>query len=202
MNITIGIASLDPLTPTVAAGTEGSKFDASTNNKASPSCTRCDTIIAGAGNDRIEGDIGADSIVGSDGVDTIEYNATNEFGDTITKFTLGATGDVRDLDVAAAGADTLQIITAATDVDTGAKGMIVADFDVSTAGASMTGAQIYTAINGTAGKTNMADNEVTYFVFKADADNSDSAAYVYYTQGDASNSTYKAVALVATISLW
>ena len=94
---------------------------------------------------------------------------------------------------------TLQIITAATDVDTGAKGMIVADFDVSTAGASMTGAQIYTAINGTAGKTNMADNEVTYFVFKADADNSDSAAYVYYTQGDASNSTYKAVALVATI---
>ena len=56
-----------------------------------------DVIHGGAGNDYIWGGTGADVLEGGAGSDRFAYLSTNEGGDTITDFQVGASGDVIDL---------------------------------------------------------------------------------------------------------
>ena len=59
-----------------------------------------DTINGGAGNDQITGGSGADSLTGGSGVDTFVFEATAAANgdDSITDFTVGASGDILNFD--------------------------------------------------------------------------------------------------------
>lgn len=56
-----------------------------------------DIISGGNGNDRLDGGAAGDQLTGGAGVDTFDYNALADAGDTISDFTAGAGGDVIDL---------------------------------------------------------------------------------------------------------
>ncbi|MGE0118018.1 MAG: carbohydrate-binding domain-containing protein [Dongiaceae bacterium] len=56
-----------------------------------------DTIIGNGGNDVIWGGAGVDRLTGGAGSDRFLYNNPVEFGDVITDFAVGASGDVLDL---------------------------------------------------------------------------------------------------------
>ena len=69
-----------------------------------------DTISGGAGNDSITGAAGNDALTGGAGVDTfvISDTGTNNGSDTISDFTVGASGDVIDVNATLAASATVQ----------------------------------------------------------------------------------------------
>lgn len=70
--------------------------------------TGVDTISGGAGNDTIRGGGGADKLTGGTGVDTFVFEESSNGSDTISDFTVGASGDVLNLDAALAAGATVK----------------------------------------------------------------------------------------------
>ncbi|MEX2451318.1 MAG: FecR domain-containing protein [Rhodospirillales bacterium] len=73
-----------------------------------------DTLTGGSGADILTGGAGADTLTGGAGSDTFIYNATGEFGDTITDFVAGASGDIIDFNIAVQGAGLEALATLGT----------------------------------------------------------------------------------------
>ena len=88
-----------------------------------------DSLDAGAGNDTLLGGAGTDTLTGGTGNDIFLYALTSVFGDGISDFTAGASGDSLDFDTArinVIGSGFVQMATGGT-IDQGANpdGMIV-----------------------------------------------------------------------------
>lgn len=62
-----------------------------------------DTITTSGGGDTITAGGGSDNITLGAGSDHLNYDATSEFGDTVSSFTAGASGDVFDINTAVTG---------------------------------------------------------------------------------------------------
>lgn len=64
-----------------------------------------DTITTSGGGDTITAGGGSDNITLGAGSDHLNYDATSEFGDTVSSFTAGAAGDLFDINTAVTGGD-------------------------------------------------------------------------------------------------
>jgi len=108
----LGITTVDLSTDTNATG--ANVIDVSAES------TTAYTLIGSAGTDTITGGGGADTLTGNGAADTFKYNATGDFGDTITDFAAGT--DKLQFDISNFLADTNSLLTTgdgtATSTDT------------------------------------------------------------------------------------
>ncbi|MEQ8194723.1 MAG: calcium-binding protein, partial [Rhodospirillales bacterium] len=105
----INVSSGETLTIDGSALTSASTFTGDGSAEADGSLIiigggGADTLTGGGGDDILTGGAGADTLTGGSGSDTFVYNAAGEFGDTITDFVAGASGDIIDFNVAVSGA--------------------------------------------------------------------------------------------------
>jgi len=218
LDYTIQLAAASTASSTVAATdidfvvTGGSAADTITTGSGADTVDgggAADTIVTGAGADNITGGAGADTITAGSGDDTIALGsdsaadkvvmaATNALNgiDTISGFEVGGGGDL--LDFTAATASGYSEVTAAPTLDTSAVGMLVLDYDVATAAASMTAAQLYTAASG-GGDTGGNAGETVYVATTTDATNA-ASVFVFKATMNATSDGFSAIDHMVTLT--
>jgi Ca2+-binding RTX toxin-like protein len=172
--------------------------------------TGADTITAGGGADTIVAGSGADVITAGAGNDTITLNAdstkdtmvmaaTNALNgvDTIGGFEVGAGADLIDF-TAATATGYLEVTSNAGTLDTSATGMLILDYDVGTAAAAMTAAQLYAA-SSTGGSTAGNAAETVYIATTTDATNA-ASVFVFKATMNATSNGFSGIDHMVTLT--
>ncbi|REC54248.1 calcium-binding protein [Rhodosalinus sediminis] len=137
------------------------------------------------------------AVSGTDAIDTFVFASTDS-GVTISDFSSASEADVLDLDLT--GVDgTVYAESGSGNIDTGAAGVFVADFDVTNAAANMSASDLFTALTGDAASAEAA-SEVSYAVVKADHDNASSDAFVFKTTVNGAGNGFSSIDLITTLS--
>ena len=154
-----------------------------------------DQINCNVGADTIAGGAGADSIVltGDSAIDIVKIDVAADYGDIVTGFKVGNGGDAWDLNVAVSAAGYAANAGAAA-LDFGTNGVNVVTNDSANTGNSMSAAQITTA--AISAFDNIDANETAYIAVTADTDAA-STVYIYHCTANAAGDALASVAFVA-----
>jgi Ca2+-binding RTX toxin-like protein len=148
----------------------------------------------------LHGGTGDDTFTSSNALDSdtilMLAPATNG-NDTYTGFTVGANLDKIDF-TAATATGYIEIASAAVTLDTSAKGMVIADYNVTGASNAMTAAAVYGAVSA-AGNTGGNANETAYVLVSTNATTA-ADAFVYFAKMNAASTTFASADLVLTMT--
>ncbi len=151
--------------------------------------TEAQTIIAKGAN---KIDLGAAGAIG-----TVSYTNTNQFGDTISNFEVGAGKDVLNFAGVAATGTGYSEITAAAAINSSTDGIVVADYDIADASNAMTVGQLYTDL--VSANTNLGAGQVFYALVTTDATNA-ANAFVYQATVNGTSDGFANATLVGTLT--